>query len=182
VTTTRTATRAGRRSSTRSVSHGGQRLLPLTLAHIDEVTRIEQMSYAFPWSRGNFVDSLASGYWMQVLCDADRGLVAYIVATPGVDEMHLLNITVAPHMRRRGLASQLIDTLLAECRRRDAATLWLEVRTGNHDALALYAARGFTERGRRGRYYPAPHGAREDAVVMALDVGSTPIGTTGNEN
>jgi [ribosomal protein S18]-alanine N-acetyltransferase len=167
VTDAPAATRTGRRAHDRA-----PRLLPMTLAHIDDVLRIEQASYAFPWSRGNFIDSLATGYWMQVLRDADRSLVAYIVAMPGFDEMHLLDITVAPHARRRGLASLLLDALLAECRRRHAATLWLEVRTGNHDALALYAARGFTERGRRGNYYPAAQGTREDAVVMALDLAS----------
>ena len=52
--------------------------------HLDDVMRIEQGSYAFPWSRGNFIDSLAAGYWMQVLRDADRNLAAYIVAMPGV--------------------------------------------------------------------------------------------------
>ena len=149
---------------------GAPRMLPMTLVHLDDALRIEQGSYAFPWSRGNFIDSLAAGYWMQVLRDADGGLVAYVVAMPGFEEMHLLNLTVAPHARRRGLASLLLDALLAECRRRAAATLWLEVRVGNHDALALYAARGFTERGRRARYYPAARGAREDAVVMALDL------------
>ncbi len=147
-----------------------QRLLPMTLAHLDDVLRIEQTSYAFPWSRGNFIDSLASGYWMQVLRDADRSIVAYIVAMPGVDEMHLLDITVAPHARRRGLAGELLAALMAECRRRNALTLWLEVRPGNLEALALYAARGFVEKARRHNYYPAPHGTREDAIVMARGV------------
>ncbi len=144
----------------------------MTLAHLDEVLHVEQRSYAFPWTRGNFIDSLAAGYWMQVLRAGDGALVAYVVAMPGVDEMHLLNVTVAPGARRCRLATVLLDELEAECARRGSKTLWLEVRPGNTDALALYAARGFVEKGRRRDYYPAAHGAREDAIVMALDLPS----------
>ncbi len=149
----------------------GLLLRPMTLVHLEEVLRVEERSYAFPWSRGNFIDSLAAGYWMQVVKAAQHGdIVAYIVAMPGVDEMHLLNITVAPDHRRRGLASMLLGALKAECARRGAWTVWLEVRPGNADALALYAARGFEEKGRRMGYYPAARGTREDAVVMALNL------------
>jgi ribosomal-protein-alanine N-acetyltransferase len=143
------------------------RLLPMTLAHLDEVLHVEQRSYAFPWTRGNFVDSLAACHWMRVIRDGNGALAAYIVAMPGVDEMHLLNITVEPGARRRGLATRLLVALEAECIRRDAKTLWLEVRPGNAEALSLYLARGFVEVARRRGYYPAARGAREDAIVMS---------------
>jgi ribosomal-protein-alanine N-acetyltransferase len=146
----------------------------MALAHLDEVVHVEQCSYAFPWTRGNFVDSLAAGHWMQVIRDADGALVAYIVAMPGVEEMHLLNVTVASGSRRCGLATRLLDALERECARRGAKTLWLEVRPGNAEALALYAARGFVEAGRRRGYYPAARGTREDAIVMSCNLQGDP--------
>ena len=75
-------------------------LLPMLAADLDAVMAIEVGVYAFPWTRGNFIDSLAAGYTAQVLRRAsDHTLIGYCVAMAGADEMHLLNITVAPAHR-----------------------------------------------------------------------------------
>ena len=71
------------------------RFEPLTLHNLDAVLAVEQRAYAHPWSRGNFTDSLASGYELQVLLAGDT-VLGYFVGMKGVDEVHLLNITVAP--------------------------------------------------------------------------------------
>ena len=112
---------------------------PLTLADLDAVMAIEQGVYPFAWSRGNFIDSLAAGYSALLLRDPAGQPNAYCVAMPGVQEMHLLNITVAPAWQHRGLARALIDGLLADCRQAGAVWLWLEVtistmssRAGSH--------------------------------------------------
>jgi ribosomal-protein-alanine N-acetyltransferase len=88
----------------------------------------------------------------------------------GVDEMHLLNLTVAPAWQRMGHARLLLDVLEQRCREHHAAALWLEVRAGNRRARQVYQRRGFAEVGLRRHYYPAGHGTREDAVVMSLAV------------
>ena len=88
----------------------------------------------------------------------------------GVEEMHLLNITVAPHAQHRGHALYLLDALVALCRERGARQLWLEVRESNARARTIYLRRGFAHVGRRKGYYPAAHGQREDAVVMSLPI------------
>ena len=142
-------------------------LRPMVTRDLDTVLAIEAGAYAFPWSRGNFIDSLAAGYHAQVLAGADAGLVGYFVAMPGVDEMHLLNITVAPAWQGQGLARTMLDALDAHCRARRLAMLWLEVRESNHRARALYARRGFSEVGLRRGYYPAAFAKREDAIVMS---------------
>jgi ribosomal-protein-alanine N-acetyltransferase len=134
---------------------------------LDAVLAIEASAYSFPWSRGNFIDSLAAGYRAQVLVDAEAGIVGYFVAMAGVDEMHLLNITVAPAWQGRGLARGMLDALEAECRAQRRPMLWLEVRASNQRARALYARRGFAEVGLRRGYYPAAFSKREDAVVMS---------------
>jgi ribosomal-protein-alanine N-acetyltransferase len=147
---------------------GRRELLPMTIAQLDAVLAIEAASYSFPWSRGNFVDSLASGYTAQVLCDEGGLMLGYLVAMAGVDEMHLLNLTVAPRHRRQGHARFLLEALIDLSRSRRAQQLWLEVRESNGRARVIYLQRGFVHVGVRKGYYPAPHGQREDAIVMSL--------------
>lgn len=151
-----------------AVLRAERELLPMTALNLDAVLAIEAAAYAFPWTRGNFVDSLASGYDARVLYAADGRVLGYYVAMAGVDEMHLLNITVAPARQHQGHARFMIDALAAVCRARGAHQLWLEVREGNARARAIYLRRGFEQVGVRRGYYPAPHGRREDAIVMSL--------------
>lgn len=130
------------------------------------VVDVEVRAYSHPWSRGNFIDSLAAGYVAELLESSVAGVVGYFVAMPGVDELHLLNITVAPAWQGRGHGSALLDVVQARAIERGLGTLWLEVRESNHRARALYRRRGFAEVGQRRGYYPAASG-REDAVVMS---------------
>lgn len=153
-----------------AVPHADRALLPMTTANLDAVMAIEAAAYPFPWSRGNFVDSLASRYTARVLYSGEGEVLGYFVAMAGVEEMHLLNITVAPGHEHRGHARFMIDALVAECRARHARQLWLEVRESNARARAIYARRGFVQVGVRRGYYPAPHGRRENAIVMSLQV------------
>jgi len=134
---------------------------------LDEVLRIEQIAYAHPWSRANFQDALKSGYEAQVLV-AGTTVLGYFVAMKGVDEVHLLNITVAPVYQGQGWARVMLKALAIWARGQGALWLWLEVRTGNLRAIRIYEAHGYRRVGHRKAYYPADHGAREDAVVMSL--------------
>ena len=150
------------------------RLRPMLAADLDAVMAIEAAAYAFPWTRGNFIDSLAAGYLALVLTQASGAVVSYLVAMCGVGEMHLLNVTVAPPWQRRGLAQQLLAALDQTCRSERLPLLWLEVRASNQRARDIYRVRGFAEVGVRPGYYPAPGGAREDAVVMRLALDGHP--------
>lgn len=140
---------------------------PLALRHLDAVMAIEQRAYTQPWSRGNFLDSINVGYQCQGLM-AGEHLLGYFVAMMGVQEAHLLNLTVAPEHQRQGWARVMLDALALWARGQGARALWLEVRVGNDRARAVYAAHGFRTVGLRRGYYPAAQGRREDAVVMCL--------------
>jgi ribosomal-protein-alanine N-acetyltransferase len=161
-------------------STGGPRLVPLGLQDLDTVMLIERQAYPVPWSRGNFIDSMAAGYLAEKLLAADGGWCGYYVAMPGVAEMHLLNLTVAPELQGRGHARAMLDALVAHARRRGDAQLWLEVRRSNLRAQALYLRYGFAEVGLRRGYYPVLRGAREDAIVMSLVVGGAGSGEVGD--
>lgn len=144
-------------------------LQPMRASDLAEVLLIEEQVYALPWSKGNFVDSLAAGYAAFVLRDGDSGtLLAYFLAMKGAGEMHLLNISVAPEWQGRGLARRMLDALCRLCIEQDCAQLWLEVRHGNARARRVYERYGFAEVGVRPAYYPVRQGPREDAVLMSL--------------
>jgi ribosomal-protein-alanine N-acetyltransferase len=145
------------------------RFEPLTADHLDAVLLVEQIAYAKPWSSSNFVDSLNAGYQAQRLL-AGNTLLGYFVAMKGVDEVHLLNITVAPAYQRQGWAHVMLDALALWAKGLRADWLWLEVRVGNLRAIEVYEAQGFTRVGLRKKYYPAVNGEREDAIVMSLSL------------
>ena len=149
-------------------AQGGLRREVMTVADLDAVLAIEDSVYEFPWTRGNFIDSLAAGYSAHTLRSTDGALYAYCVAMAGVQEMHLLNLTVAPSRQHGGLARGLLDELVAQCRADGALWLWLEVRESNRRAREVYRRYGFTQVGWRRGYYPAAAGRREDACVMRL--------------
>lgn len=136
-------------------------------ADLDAVVAVEVRAYPWPWTRGNFIDSLAAGYRAWLARDGDGALLGYYVAMAGVDELHLLNLTVAPECQGRGLGRALLEAVVAEARALPAVRLLLEVRESNLRARRLYASRGMAEIGRRRHYYPARDG-REDAIVMSL--------------
>lgn len=140
---------------------------PLLAPWLDVVLQVEQRAYAHPWNRTNFLDALHSGYQAQMLLANDT-VLGYFVAMKGVDEVHLLNITVAPEHQGQGWAKVMLDALSVWARGQGALWLWLEVRVGNTRAVKVYESHGYRRMGRRKEYYPADHGQREDAWVMSL--------------
>lgn len=130
------------------------------------VLALEQRSHADPWTAGHFADSLRAGHEAQLLMGGTQ-LLGYFVAMPGVDEVHLLNITVAPEVQGQGWARLMLDALALWARGRQAQWLWLEVRASHARAQHVYQRHGFRPVGLRRRYYPHPSGTREDAIVMS---------------
>lgn len=145
-------------------------LLPMAVQLLDAVMAIEVRAYSFPWSRANFVDSIAAGHLTQCLVSPEGELLAYQVAMAGFEEWHLLNVTVSPDHQGHGLATQLLHGLIDHARSTGAAWLWLEVRPSNARARRLYAHLGFEQVGVRKGYYPDGRGQREDALVLRLSL------------
>lgn len=137
---------------------------PMLRSDVERVAEIEGQVYPFPWSRGNFVDSLAAGYDAWVF-ETDRAMIGYAVVMWIPDEVHLLNLSVAADCQGVGRGGEMLDWLTADAARRGARSMLLEVRPSNLRALRLYERKGFRQIGIRRRYYPAENG-REDAIVM----------------
>jgi [ribosomal protein S18]-alanine N-acetyltransferase len=114
------------------------RFASVGMADLDTLVAIETAAYPFPWSRGNFIDSLNAGYLARKRVDESGQWLGYFIAMPGVQEMHLLNLTVTPAVQRRGHARAMLDELVRESLALGAQRLWLEVRTSNQRAQEVY--------------------------------------------
>jgi len=145
----------------------------MTVIDLDRVMEIETAVYPFPWTRGNFSDSLKSGHdaWVfESAAGAPAGIVGYAVVMWLPDEIHLLNLSVDAALQGRGHGRAMLDWLCSDARGRGARSILLEVRPSNAPARALYAARGFAQIGLRRGYYPAADGTREDALVLRREL------------
>ncbi len=148
-------------------------LRPLSFAamrmeDLDEVVSIEKSVYSHPWTRGNFIDSIQSGYQCWVLRDAGQILLGYFFVMQALDEAHLLNISVHGDMHGRGIGKMLLDKVCLLAHQQKMQSILLEVRPSNTRAIVIYQRYGFVEIGRRRDYYPAAGDKREEAIVMRL--------------
>ena len=144
------------------------RLAPMTAADVDRVMEIETAIYAFPWTPGNFGDSIGAGYGCWLYLEGDA-VVGYAVVMLGAGEAHLLNLSIGREHQGRGLGWRLLGALMDWAYGGDAHNMLLEVRPSNHGGIALYEKAGFVRLGVRKAYYPAKHG-REDAWVYGREL------------
>ena len=133
---------------------------------LNAVMAIERVNFPFPWSEGNFKDSMNSGYICLVMEQANQ-VMGYAVLMMVLDEAHLLNISVDKAYQGKGWGRYLLVHMMDVGREKGGLNMFLEVRPSNHSALGLYESMGFNEMGIRPGYYPA-HNGREDAVLMGM--------------
>ncbi|MFZ3087844.1 MAG: ribosomal protein S18-alanine N-acetyltransferase [Methylotenera sp.] len=138
----------------------------MTPDDLDAIMEIEPHIYSHPWSRGNFSDSLKSGYPAWVLLNG-KEIIGYALMMMVLDEAHLLNLSIVKPYQKQGLGRLLLEHMIAVAKNQGATDMFLEVRPSNISAIALYENIGFNEMAIRRGYYPA-HNGREDAVLMGL--------------
>ena len=141
-------------------------LRPMQIDDLDMIMQIESTIYNYPWTRGNFSDSLNSGYSAWVL-EKDDEIIGYALLMMVMDEAHLLNLSIAKPQQKQGLGRYLLEQMIITAKQYKAVNMFLEVRPSNVSAIALYENMGFSEMALRRGYYPSEHG-REDAVLMGL--------------
>jgi ribosomal-protein-alanine N-acetyltransferase len=132
---------------------------------------LEERCYTHPWTVRHFQEEIARPGRGRVVVLRDvraaseegRGIRAYCAFQVVADEMHLLNLAVAPEWRGRGWARWLLRLALALGGGRGARRALLEVRRSNQAALAVYRHAGFREVAERRNYYTRP---QEDALVL----------------
>jgi ribosomal-protein-alanine N-acetyltransferase len=129
------------------------------------MAELDALCFSAPWRIEDFrYEILENDLAHYLVCEAERGIVAYAGLWAVLTEGHIMNVAVHPDFRRRGLGAAVLGELL----RRSAGefgleAFTLEVRAANSAALRLYERFGFRREGRRKEYYSDP---LEDAVVM----------------
>jgi ribosomal-protein-alanine N-acetyltransferase len=146
---------------------------PDAAADIDAVAALEVESFANPWPREQLVWELRNSDVTRIFVvrDADV-IVAFCLCWVIFDELHINTLAVAPDRRRGGVATLLMQHVLAEAAKEGARKATLEVRASNQAALALYERLGFRVTARRPGYYTNP---QEDALILWLHGGNFPL-------
>jgi len=137
---------------------------------LPQIAAIEESTYPSPWPESFFRRCLEAGYDIWVISSSDQ-VEAYAVMSIVGGVGHLMNICVHSSVRREGLGRIMLRHLLLLVHERRCG-LFLEVRKSNHAAQSLYREGGLEILGFRKDYYGSV-GKREDAVIMALPLGST---------
>jgi ribosomal-protein-alanine N-acetyltransferase len=138
----------------------------MRVADLAEVAHLEKELYAFPWSIGNFRDSVTAGYDCWTVTHGET-IVGYAILMVALDEAHLLNIAVAPEWQNQGIGRAFLLHMIQVARDAGGQIVYLEVRPSNLAARHLYRALGFQQIAIRPEYYPAVTG-REDALFLGL--------------
>jgi ribosomal-protein-alanine N-acetyltransferase len=144
---------------------------PITIRSIGfvdlpQVMAIERRAFTTPWSPAMFVLELSKTSTISlgaVLSERrrPRELAGYLFCARYADVWHVMNVAVDPPMRRRGIASALLESMIERAGAEEPYTL--EVRPSNAAAISLYERFGFRAAGTRPRYY---HDTGEDALIM----------------
>ena len=138
----------------------------MRLADLSEVAHLEKSLYAFPWSLGNFRDSVNAGYDCWTVTHGET-VIGYAILMIALDEAHLLNFAIAPEWHNQGIGRAFLGHMVQVARDAGAQIIYLEVRPSNLAARHLYRKLGFQQIAIRPEYYPARHG-REDALFLGL--------------
>jgi ribosomal-protein-alanine N-acetyltransferase len=144
------------------------RLRTMRSSDLDLVVQNEVSSYDHPWTKRIFIDCLRAGYQCWVLASKDK-IVGHGVMSVAIGECHVLTLCVHPEYQRAGHGKRILKFLLEKASREEAKVCYLEVRSSNEEARALYNSVGFLPIGERKNYYPSSSG-REDAIIMSLSL------------
>lgn len=138
----------------------------LQLRDLAAIEVIERSAYPTPWSRSMFAGELSKPSSICLGAFDEDVLLGYLITSRYVDAWHVMNVAVAPDLRRRGIATTLLGRLFELTDTDDRRGYTLEVRVSNTGAIALYEGLGFETRGVRRGYYTDN---REDALIMWRD-------------
>ncbi len=135
------------------------------------VLEVESESFSSPWTREMYEWELQNRAicHIYVIRTDDCRVAGFCAFWLVVDEIHINNVAIRPHLRARGLGTALLRHVFSEAGRLGAPRATLEVRASNLDAQRLYTRLGFTAAGVRRRYYSNPV---EDAVILWRERGA----------
>lgn len=140
---------------------------PMLVSDIDAVVVIEHESFSVPWTKDAFKQEIVNDRAHYLVMEEDNKIIGYGGFWQILDEGHFTNLAITPSYRNKGLGKKLIEAMLNFARTLDIASVTLEVRENNENALRAYKTLGFQIEGKRSRYYTNPV---EDAMIMWLSL------------
>ncbi len=139
-------------------------IMPMTADDVADVAAIEQQIFSLPWSEKSFLDACTTQENVYLVCRMNGHIAGYCGMWTVLGEGNITNVAVAPEYRRQGIAKALLQELESCAKEKSVTVFFLEVRESNTGAIALYEQLGFSNIGKRKRFYERPV---EDAIVMS---------------
>jgi len=131
--------------------------------HLDEIVTLEREIFPDPWSKALLMRKIDDPAAIFCIAEREGKVLGYAILQGMPPEAEVINIAVYKEARCQGVGHNLLQALLDEAKTQGIATVYLEVRESNADAIALYASQGFKAVGLRKHYYQNP---REHAILM----------------
>src|ERR1700729_486711 len=85
----------------------------LGYSDLPQVISIERRAFPTAWSLAMFVLELSKPSGICLAAIEERRVVGYLICSRYADVWHLMNIAVDPPMRRRGIATALLEEMIA---------------------------------------------------------------------
>lgn len=140
-------------------------IVPLSKNHIKSVAEIEKECFSDPWSEASISAELSKDDSVFLVAILDENVVGYCGMNFVLDEGYIANIAVTSFARKNGIATLLLNEIIAKARELSLSFVSLEVRSSNKNAISLYQKLGFQDAGIRKNYYSKP---TEDGNIMTL--------------
>lgn len=139
------------------------RIEEMSASHVGQVAELEKLCFSDPWSEKSVASELSNPLSLWLVAMEGERLAGYVGSQTVLGETDMMNIAVHPDFRRQGVATLLIERLVAALRARGSHCLTLEVRQSNESAGRLYERMGFETIGLRKNYYKNP---KENALIL----------------
>ena len=139
--------------------------MTLTEEQLGQLNETEQLCFHGSWTKEMLIEELENPLSVLVTRERQGRIVGFALGRVVADEGELYQIAVLPEFRREHLGSEMLTELHGLMRSRGAVCCFLEVRSRNAPARALYESVGYEMISVRRNYYPD-----DDAAIYKFDM------------
>ena len=132
---------------------------------VKDIAQMESDYFADSWSENSVLTHIKNQ--KVIALRFGETLLGYCIFMTAADEGEILRIAVDKKLRGAGLGKKLLSAVLCEMKEDGINEVFLEVRSGNQGAIALYKSVDFEEIGIRKGYY---RDNGEDAKLFKLEI------------
>ena len=136
---------------------------PMEACHVPQIAQLEKRCFTDPWSEKSIASELENPLSLWLVAVDGGQLIGYVGSQTVLGETDMMNLAVAPEARRQGTGRALVLALVDALTEKGSHSLMLEVRVSNTPDRTLYESLGFSQVGRRPKYYVNP---KEDALIL----------------